>query len=61
MTSWGLCNLSPNSFPVCDDRFFFFFILFFYEPELFHGVIQETVKMYTLILVIKPFMWQVLK
>lgn len=59
MTSWGLCNLSLNSFPVCDDRFFF--ILFFYEPELFHGVIQETVKMYTLILVIKPFMWQVLK
>lgn len=59
MTSWGLWNLSPNSFPVCDDRFLF--VLFFCEPELFHGAIQETVTMYMLILVIKPFMWQVLK
>lgn len=59
MTSWGLCNLSPNYFPVCDDRSLF--ILFFYEPKLFHGATQETVKIYMLRLVIKPFMRQVLK
>lgn len=42
MTRWGPGNLSPNSFPVCDDRFLFIF--FFYAVEFFHGVTQETVK-----------------